>query len=173
MEFQTVKTQCHRSESHALILSTLLEEEKKMRKFCCILIVIICSQAFAKERLCQSYEVQNDVVAFTVPENKEFVLLLLHVIGDNMWQIDVNDSMFLMGYQRDANPSTQLQFPDDTAVIGPGKTLTLKSLAGTTYYTMVGYYRDINPLAGDLDNNGFVNFADFAVLANNWLKDGT
>jgi len=137
-----------------------------MKKLIVLLVLLVCVVCQAKEPFCQSYCVGQfgDVNAIIVPQDREFVLLYLSVefFGSSLWQIDIDDKMFLMG-MRD---TTTKYFPDGIAVVGTGKTLKLKVDA---IYTIAGYFRTICN-ESDLTGDCLTNFNDLAILANDWLE---
>ena len=142
-----------------------------------LLVLLVCVVCQAKEPFCQSYQVTwetGDVNAFTVLQDREFVLLYLSVdLVDSYWQVDIDDQMFLRG-RHDAvrgKTSTTKYFPDGIALVNTGKTLKLKKNVDHqfTIYTIAGYFRTICNVS-DLTGDCFTNFNDLAVMANEWME---
>jgi len=157
---------------------------KKLLFFTFLLLPTSCFANNYIDGYCQSFKVpQNaNVIAMTVPAGKEFVLRKLHIdLLLDKWEIQKDEVPWLFGVhssnQYYTTSPTDLDFPDGTAVVGSGQVLKLiKCPAGYDYYlTMIGYFRDVeNPvcqkhLDSDINKDCKVDFADFAILANEWL----
>jgi hypothetical protein len=135
----------------------------------------------AKEPFCQTYSVlQQDVNAITVPAEKQFILLTLYVNCSyaGWWQIDVNDTMWLMGYLSTQNQSASRDFPEGFAIVQSGKTLKLRKDPGNNsiYYTLIGYFRNTDEpiclkyLDSDINKDCRVDMVDLTHLAREWLE---
>jgi hypothetical protein len=143
------------------------------------MLSLACTVFAQTEPFCKSYDVLiKDVNAITVPEGKEFVLLKLYVdCLDNLWQINVDNEMWLIGNHAGSKNfvSSSREFPEGSAVIGSGKNIVLKKNQNPggqyIYYTLIGYFRDAEPMpSADLNGDGEVNLLDLAVLASQWMK---
>lgn len=137
-----------------------------------------CAVTFAQnEPFSQSYNVFTaDVNAVTVPQGKEFVLLRLYVeCIDGLWEIDINDSMWLIGknYSNHDYIGISRDFPEGSAVVESGENIILKKSPQTQniYFTLIGFFRDTTGGSScDLNKDHIVNFIDFSIFANNWLQ---
>ena len=140
------------------------------------MLSLACTVFAQAEPFCQSYIVfAADVNAITVPEGKEFVLLKLYVdCIDGLWQINIDDTMWLIGKNyANQNVSSSREFPEGSAIVESGKNIILKKNPQTQniYFTLIGYFRDAaSQLTCDFNNDHIVNFIDFSVFANNWLQ---
>jgi hypothetical protein len=158
-------------------------KEKKMKKLLLlsVMLSLACTVFAQNEPFCQSYIVRvgtdaADVNAVAVPENKEFVLLKLYVdCADGLWQINVDNEMWLTGNHIDNKNfvSSSREFPEGSAVVESGKNIILKKHTGGQYiyFTLIGYFRDAGPVSSaDLNGDKEVNLLDLAILASQWMK---
>ncbi|MHC4397235.1 MAG: hypothetical protein ACYS1A_16480 [Planctomycetota bacterium] len=166
-----------------------------MKQSLTILIVcLLTSVALAveeREGYCKPFVVPPDSneTILTVPDGNNFVLLKLHASHETrayeFWSLQVDGNPLLddyfsvvsytssIGYQHQATHD----FPDRCVVVKCGETLKAVNLNNSVplYITLIGYFYDatcISPPVSDLNKDCKVNFADLAVLAKEWLKDG-
>lgn len=134
--------------------------------------------AFANDRIpfCKSMTVvpEANEVIITVPENERLVLLKLYAdCYDNQdWHLDIDNQVLLAGTISNYNVYVH-DFPDSCVVVPTGKTFTAvnKSPWWTLKLTLIGYFEKIDTgLVSDLNGDGRIDFADFAILANEWLS---
>lgn len=141
--------------------------------------------SFANGRtpFCKSLTVSPDTneVILTVPENEQFVLLKLYAdcFVSQDWHLDTDNEVLLAGTisVREGMSGYVYKtyvhdFPDSCVVVPAGKTLTAVN-ANMDYelkLTLIGYFEEIDTgLVSDLNGDHKVDFADFALLANEWL----
>jgi hypothetical protein len=146
--------------------------------------------SFANERtpLCKSLTVSPEAneVILTVPENEQFVLLKLYAdcSTNQNWHLDIDSEVLLAGtissfiiqmYQQGVSIQKTYvhDFPDSCVVVPAGKTLTAvnkNAMGYTLKLTLIGYLRKIDTgLVSDLNSDHKIDFADFAILFNEWL----
>jgi len=142
--------------------------------------------SFAKGRIafCKNLTVvpEANEVIITVPENERLVLLKLYAdcSSNQNWHLDIDNQVLLAGtisyqlWMTDIFHKTYVHdFPDSCVVVPAGKTLTAvnKNAAGYELkLTLIGYFEEIDTgLVSDLNGDHKVDFADFAILANEWL----
>jgi hypothetical protein len=142
--------------------------------------------SFANDRIpfCKSLTVAPEAneVIITAPENERFVLLKLYADSyeNQKWHLDIDEQILLLGtISVLINGNAKVynnyvhDFPDSCVVVPAGKTLTAvnKNAAGNELrLTLIGYFEEIDTgLVSDLNGDHKVNFADFAILANEWL----
>ncbi len=142
--------------------------------------------SFANDRIpfCKSLTVASEAneVIITIPGNERFVLLKLYAdcASNQNWYLDIDNQVLLAGtisvdrWTGDILHKTYVHdFPDSCVVVPAGKTLTAvnKNAAGYELkLTLIGYFEEIDTgLVSDLNGDHKVDFADFALLANEWL----
>jgi len=141
--------------------------------------------SFANDRIpfCKSLTVAREAneVIITVPENERFVLLKLYADSPiQNWHLDIDNQVLLAGTISVQIGSTYYlhktyvhDFPDSCVVVPAGKTLTAVNKNATGFelkLTLIGYFEEIDTgLVSDLNGDHKVDFADFAILANEWL----
>lgn len=136
------------------------------------------------EGYAQSFEVQMDsnTIALTVPSGKVFVLRKLHIDTTYKWEIRKAEIPWLFGQTQISDTkvislSPDIDFPDNTAIVSSGQVLKLMGNRYTekTYYTIIGYFRDVQTVScieyldSDINKDCVVNFKDLALIANDWL----
>ena len=147
--------------------------------------------AFANDRtpFCKSLTVvpEANEMIITVAENERLVLLKLYAdCGENQnWHLDIDNQTLLAGtisYSVVASYTNGIaiykkyvhDFPDSCVVVPAGKTLTAVNKNAGNWklkLTLIGYFEEIDTgLVSDLNGDHRVDFADFAILANEWLS---
>lgn len=162
-----------------------------MKKYLIILFILALPiSAWAideREGFCKLIVIigEDPVPVLTVPEGKCFVLLQLNANGQ-WFKIKVNGTNIIDGKliisPANANGSTDVlshDFPDRCVIVNSGETLTVEdSFPSGTWnvnLNIIGYFYNCNCVSlpvGDLTKDCKVDFADLAVLASEWLKDG-
>lgn len=171
-----------------------------MKQLLTILFVcLLTSTALAveeREGYCKPFVVPPDsnVTIMTVTDGNNFVLLKLHGILDNIpstlgWSLEVDgnplfDDYFNLVGSRPGSASaytsiydTTHEFPDRCVVVKCGQTLKAVNShsSDSLHITVIGYFYDatcVSPPVSDLNKDCKVNFADLALLAEEWLHDG-
>jgi len=143
---------------------------------------------------CKSYTVDpnNEANLVTVPQGQRFVLLKLYVYPGysypyDAWHLSRNGELLISGkiiygqthtiYGLGTTPiySHIHDFPDSCVVVLAGEIVTAvnESAEGPMSelnLTLIGYFENVDTgLVSDLNGDYKVNFADFAILANEWL----
>ena len=166
-----------------------------------LLILFVClltSTALAveeREGYCKPFVVPPDsnVTILTVPDGNNFVLLKLHAShqdypNDCCWSLKVDgnplfDDYFKVVGTRPGSSSympivnATHDFPDRCVVVKCSQTLEAVNSNPSTalHITLIGYFYDatcVSPPVSDLNKDCKVNFADLALLAQEWLQDG-
>ncbi|MHC4132477.1 MAG: hypothetical protein ACYSSP_10575 [Planctomycetota bacterium] len=165
-----------------------------------LFVCLLTSVALAveeREGYCKPFVVPADsnVTIFTVPDGNNFVLLKLHASHESKgyefgWSLNVDGNPLFDDYFNtigthpkgdtglyQAIHQTMHDFPDRCVVVKCGETLKAVNLSGShpLTITIIGYFYDatcVSPLVSDLNKDCKVNFADFALMAQEWLKDG-
>lgn len=142
--------------------------------------------SFANDRIpfCKSLMVAPEAneVIITVPENERLVLLKLYADSyeNQNWHLDIENQVLLPGTisthisgNAKIHKTYVHNFPDSCVVVPAGKALTAVNKDATGYelrLTLIGYFEEIDTgLVSDLNGDHKVDFADFAILANEWL----
>lgn len=150
-----------------------------------ILGLLFCLSSIAsagKQGYCKSFEVRtsdpNEIEIFTVPIGERFVLLTTCVSGSGNWSLTANSNFSISGRISEnlysVHSCDTYQFPDMTATINAAETLFLAYDTSNQRLTvtLIGYFEDLHHYStADLTGDGIVNFADFAVFANEWLTE--
>jgi hypothetical protein len=144
---------------------------------------------------CKPYRIPPDTneILFTVPEDQQFVITRLyafkgtdndvvnHSISYN-WKLTVDDVDFLNGFiiyagfdSSNSNKQYKFfhEFPDKCVVVPANAVLSVCNLNDIhdrdLFMTIIGYYTDIDQ-SFDFNQDGIVNFLDFALFAESWLE---
>lgn len=151
-----------------------------------IMLIFAGNSSFANEKtpFCRSFKVEqeNSVAILTAPANQRFVMRKLYADCERhqCWRLDVDSQMLLSGViSMEIRESYGLykiyvhDFPDSCVVVPAGKTLTAvnDSWSYNLELTVIGYFEKIDySLMSDLNGDGKVDFADFAIIAEHWLE---
>lgn len=154
--------------------------------FTIMMVFLLAAPVFAQNQgYCKSFELctfePNDLNAFTVSANEEFVLSTVYVTatGSGTWSLTANENFSIGGKTATANlyQSPQLEkyeFPAGLIVMNAQDILVLNYDTNGCYITVtiIGYFAPagIESMGSDLTGDGKVNFDDFSVMASDWLK---
>ena len=148
--------------------------------FTIMMVFLLAAPVFAQNQgYCKSFELctfePNDLNAFTVSANEEFVLLKVYVTAtyEGTWSLTAGENFNLSGHGYRGQFECY-SFPADTIVMNAQDTMVLNYDTNGHYITVtiIGYFGSagIESMGSDLTGDGKVNFDDFSVLAADWLK---